>query len=234
MKIRGKHVILSFVSLVIGFLIAFSYHVTTSNNGTPRISDKQWERDFRYREQLIALEEKNRELFNTIKEKQDEVREYEEELAKQEGIYFNLVEDVEKYRMFVGEIDVQGEGIEVTLSDAEYVPDEENVNNYIVHEGHVFKVINELLISGASAIAINGQRISRNSYILCNGPVIEVDGNQHAEPFVITAIGEANTLYEALYIIGGIYDQLVSDNIFVNIDKKENIMFEPLLGVSAQ
>ena len=56
------------------------------------------------------------------------------------------------------------------------------------------KSLMNLYISGASAIAINGQRLSHDSYILCNGPVIEIDGHQHPAPFVISAIGDADTM----------------------------------------
>ncbi len=66
-----------------------------------------------------------------------------------------------------------------------------------------FKVINELYISGADAISINDQRLSSNSFIFCNGPVITVDGNQFPAPFVISAIGDPSVLIPALNIAEG-------------------------------
>lgn len=112
------------------------------------------------------------------------------------------LEDVEKYRMFTGEIGVKGKGVKVSLEDASYIPSGQNVNNYIVHESHIFHVINELFISGASAVSINGQRITHQSYIHCNGPVVTVDGVQHPAPFVISAIGDPAVLIPALNIAG--------------------------------
>lgn len=232
MKVKGKHVILSLVTIVLGFIISFSYQLTKDENVQGRITDRQWQREFEYRNLIIEQEQNNRQLQQDLFEKQEKVRKIEEELATQEQIYFNLVEDAEKLRMFVGEIKVQGSGVEVTLSDAEYVPSEANVNNYIVHEGHVFKVINELLISGATAISVNGQRLKQNSYIYCNGPVITIDGNQHPAPFIISAIGDPDVLIPALNMIGGVNDQLVSENITVKIEKKAKIIIEPLLQAS--
>jgi uncharacterized protein YlxW (UPF0749 family) len=230
MKVKGKHVILSLVCLVLGFMIAFSYQSTQEESKQSNITDKQWQRNLSLRNQLIEQEEINRELQKELKEKQEKVLEIEKELSKEAQVFFNLAEDTEKYRMYLGKVKVKGKGVEVTLADGDYDPEEENVNNYIVHEHHVFKVINELYISGASAVAVNGQRLSADSYIVCNGPVITIDGFQHPAPFVITAIGESEVLTSALDLTGGIKDQLVNDNITVTIAKKESVVLNPILG----
>jgi uncharacterized protein YlxW (UPF0749 family) len=228
-KVKGRHVVLSLVCLVLGFLISFSYQFTREGREEGKLTDFQWEREYEFRNRLAEQQRRNHELHKELLDKQEKVRKMEEELAKQQGIYFNLVEDVEKYRMFVGEIKVKGPGIVVTLADASYVPSEENVNNYIVHERHIFNVVNELLISGATAVSINGQRLSHNSYIYCNGPVITVDGNQYPAPFVISAIGDPDVLNASLNITGGVVDQLLNENITVKIETKSEIIMEPLL-----
>ncbi|MCM3400692.1 DUF881 domain-containing protein [Cytobacillus oceanisediminis] len=230
MKVKGNHVIFSLVFLVLGYMMAFSYHLTQGEEEKPALSGKQWERDLELRNQLVELEEKNRALQKELNTKQENVLDIEKELSQEAQVYFNLAEDAEKYRMHLGKVKVKGTGVEVTLADGDYDPDEDNINNYIVHEHHVFKVINELYISGASAVAINGQRLSHNSYIVCNGPVIEVDGYQHPAPFVITAIGDAEVLSSALNLTGGVKDTLVDENIQFTLEKKGEIIMEPLLG----
>ncbi len=229
MKMRGRYVVLSLIMLVLGFLVSFSYQLTKEQRPNNGISSAQWSKEFKAREMLIQQEERNKELQKELFDSQERVRKIEENLKDEKQIYFNLVEDVEKYRMYVGELGVSGEGIEVTLEDSSYIPEGENVNNYIVHEGHIFKVINELLISGASAIAINGQRLSHDSYIYCNGPVVTVDGNQFPAPFVITAIGEPAVLDQALNIAGGVVEQIAYDNIVITLEKKNEIKMNPLL-----
>lgn len=229
LKVKGNHVIFSLVFLVLGYIIAFSYHVTKSEMDNTNITGKQWDRDLALRNQLVEIEKKNLTLQKELHEKQEKVREIENELSQEAQVYFNLAEDAEKLRMYLGKIGVKGQGVEVTLSDGAYNPDEENINNYIVHEQHVFKVINELYISGASAIAINGQRLSHNSYIVCNGPVIEIDGYQHPAPFIITAIGDAEVLTSALNLTGGVKDTLVNENIQFTIEQKTEVLMEPLL-----
>ena len=96
--------------------------------------------------------------------------------------------------MLLGKVKVKGPGLTVTLEDGTAGKVDENINDYLVHEQHVFKVINELYISGAAAVAVNGQRLNHDSYIVCNGPAITVDGQQFPAPFVITAIGNTNVL----------------------------------------
>ena len=230
-KVNSNRVILSLVALVLGFMVAFSFRVTQneSDNGKG-LTSKQWEQHMSLRNELIEQEEKNRELQKELNEKQEKVRTIEENLSKEAQVFFNMAEDAEKYRMFLGKVKVSGKGVKVTLADGEYNPDEENINNYLVHEHHVFKVINELYISGAAAIAVNGQRISHNSYVLCTGPVTTVDGYQHPAPFEITAIGDPNVLSSALNITGGIKDQLVNDEIVFALEELDDIKMEPILG----
>ncbi|PLR84122.1 hypothetical protein CVD25_12605 [Bacillus canaveralius] len=230
MKVKGKHVIFSLVFLVLGYMLAFSYHLTKNEHNSSEITDRQWERTLDLREQLIDQEETNRELQEELNQKQTKVLKIEQQLSNEAQIFFNLAEDIEKYRMFLGKVGVKGEGVQITLADGDYDPEEENINNYLVHEHHVFKVVNELYISGASAIAINGQRLSHNSYILCDGPVITIDGYQHPAPFVVTALGDPDIMSSALSLTGGVKDQLVNDNIIFTIEKKDQIVIEPKLG----
>ncbi|MEH7222471.1 DUF881 domain-containing protein [Bacillus sp. JJ1566] len=232
MKVKGKHVILSFVCLVLGFMISFSYQFTKEQLESNRVTEQQWNEEAKIRTDLNEQNEKNNELQIKLIEKQNEIQAIEEELAKeeQEQIYFNLVEEVEKYRMVVGEIGVKGPGVVVSLEDASYVPSGQDVNNYLVHESHLFKVINELYVSGAQAVSVNGKRLSHDSYIYCNGPVVVVDGNPFPAPFVISAIGDPNVLVPALNMNGGITDQLIQDNIVVKIENKAQIQMAPLIN----
>lgn len=228
---RGNYVVLSLVSVVFGFLLSYSYHLTTKSE-QPNITNSQWNQDMALRDELIQVEEKNRELETELRKTQERIVEIEKELANEEREFFNLAEDTEKYRIFLGEVKVKGEGIKVTLEDGEYNP-QEDANNYIVHEHHVFKVINELYVSGAHAISVNGQRLTHNSYIICNGPVIEVDGTPHPAPFIIEAIGDAETMAAALDLPGGVKDLLVNENIQFSLEQKKEIIMDPVLRSSS-
>ncbi|WP_042356330.1 DUF881 domain-containing protein [Bacillus rubiinfantis] len=230
MKVKGNHVILSLVSLVLGFMIAFSYHLTNTENEQPKLTDQQYKQTLELRNKLIEQEEENRRLQKELSQKQVEVQLNEKEFAKEAQVFSNLAEDADKLRLYLGKVKVKGNGVKITLSDGAYNPNDENVNNYIVHESHVFKVVNELYISGAAAVAINGQRLSSHSYIVCNGPVITVDGVPHPAPFEISAIGDPDILASSLNLTGGVKDQLVNDHIIFKLEKVDQLIFHPILG----
>jgi uncharacterized protein YlxW (UPF0749 family) len=209
-------------------MIAFSYNLTKDGEGEGK--DKDWDQEYELRQQLIEQEKQNRELQKELLQKQENVSQIEKDLAQEKQFFFNLAKDTEKYRMFLGKVKVKGSGLQVTLEDGTDMESEANVNNYLVHEQHVFKVVNELYISGAEAVAINGQRLNHDSYIICNGPVITIDGHQHPAPFIISAIGDPEVLGASLDLPGGIKEQLVNENIIFTVEKQKNIIFDPIIG----
>lgn len=232
MKVKGKHVILAFVLFVSGFMIAFSYQFTSERDKPA--TESQWRHEDELRNRIILEQAVNRNLQEELRSLQSELNEIEEKIAnsdaEREERINSLMEEIEMLRKINGAVKVVGPGVEVTLEDSSYVPDGANPNDYIVHEHHVQMVVDELLIAGAEAIAINGYRISDLSYIQCVGPVIRIDGNTSYAPFVITAIGDAKILEESLNIVGGVKDQIVSDFIDFRIQQRNEIVIEPLLS----
>lgn len=232
MKVSGKHVILSFIMLITGFMIAFSYQFTSKQDKP--VSESQWRHEDELRNRIILEQTVNRNLQEELRELQGKLQELEEKIAtnaqKREQRINLLMDEVEKLRKMIGAVKVKGPGVEVTLEDSSYVPSGANPNDYIVHEHHVQMVVDELFSAGAEAVAVNGYRLSNHSYIQCVGPVIRIDGNTSYAPFVISAIGDADVLYESLHLIGGVKDQIVSDYIDFRIQRRNEIVIEPLLS----
>lgn len=226
---RGRHILFSVVFLVLGFILAFSYKTLGKHGEEDSPTSTLLIDEEKYREELIEQQERNRELSDEISAKQEEIRVYERSFSEREEDHADLVKDAIDLRLLLGVVPAVGTGIKVTLMDAEYDPVEQNPNDYIVHESHVFRVINELRISGAQGIAINGQRINGNSYIKCTGPVITIDGKTFPAPFVIEAIGDATVLDEALHLKGGVIDGLVLDNIVVSTEQVKKLQL-PAVG----
>ncbi len=227
-KKRGKHILFSVVFLVLGFILAFSYKTVGKNVEKDPLTSASLLDEAKYREELILQQEQNRELSNEISVKQEEIRTFERSFSDMEDDHVDLVQQATDLRLLLGIVPASGSGIKVTLMDAEYDPVEQNPNDYIVHESHVFRVINELRISGAQGVSINGQRINAGSYIKCTGPVITVDGKTFPAPFVIEAIGESEVLEEALHLKGGVVDGLVLDNIVVSTEQVKKIELSAL------
>ncbi|MBN3555131.1 DUF881 domain-containing protein [Fictibacillus nanhaiensis] len=225
-KIKGTHLFLSLILLVTGFILSFSYQRAQIEKQNV-VQNNEWKKEDSLRSQILNLQKTNRELAGDLQSLQQNVEKKENKLADQEEISSKLVEDLKELRMVVGNVKVKGEGVEVTLQDSSYIPEGENPNDYIVHEEHIRSVIDELHVSGAEAIAINGQRISHDTYIACIGPVVSVDGNQYPAPFVITAIGNSTTLEKSLNLY--IVDKIVTDGVEVRVEQESAIEMEPFI-----
>ena len=221
--LNRKYFIILVVCIITGFIIGFSYNLSKDNRQTGSVSSIYVQQGEIYREDLIKQQERNKELAEELDTLQETIRNYEKEFATTEEHYELLAQEAEQLRILLGELPAVGKGITVTLSDNEY-DGVGNPNRYIVHESHIFTVINELKIAGAEAITVNGQRLKTNSYISCNGPVITIDGNQYPAPFVIEVVGEQASLMAALEMAGGAVDQLLSDNVVVTLEKKERVL----------
>lgn len=226
-KARGRYILYAFVFLILGFIFAFSYR-TLGKDSVEFVQSPAFQQEEQYREDLIAQKERNKELADEIKAKQDEIRDFEKSFSENEDNHAVLVEEAKDLRLLIGDIPALGQGVRVTLKDGDYDPVEQNPNEYIVHESHVLRVVNELKISGAQGIAINGQRISANSYIKCTGPVITIDGRTLPAPFVIEAVGDTDVLTAALNLGGGVIDGLVHDNIVVSLEQLKEIKLPAL------
>ncbi|SER58144.1 DUF881 domain-containing protein [Psychrobacillus sp. OK032] len=224
---RGR-ILISIVSLVLGFILAYSYSMAVENESERNITSESFLEQNKYREELIDQKERNKELTEEINEKQQGIRDLEQSFANSEESAEALVKEAEKLRLLMGDLPSQGKGIAVSLEDGAYNPSQENPNDYIVHESHVFKVVNELKISGAEAISINGQRLRANSFIRCTGPVITIDGKTFPAPFTIEAVGDPAVLLASVHLGGGVLDQLTSDNIVVTVEEKGNITMPAL------
>ena len=209
--------------MITGFIIGFSYNLAKERGQQSTISNYIKPQQESYQEDLIEQQERNKELREELAELEKKIRDYEKQFATNEEMSETLVHEAAQLRLMLGMMEGTGAGIRITLKDGDYDPSSSNPNDYIVHERHIFAVLNELKIAGAEAIAINGQRLKSNSYIVCNGPVITIDGKQHPAPFIIEAVGNQRVLVASLELAGGIFDQLLNDQIVVTVEQNDRI-----------
>ncbi|MFD1928958.1 DUF881 domain-containing protein [Sporosarcina siberiensis] len=225
---RGRHILFSLVFLVLGFMLAFSYNTLGKNKTNDISRSTTFIQEEKYREELSQQKERNKELTDEIAAKQEDIQSYEHSFSTSEEDHAELVKEAKDLRLLLGVVPAVGQGVKVVLKDAEYDPVEQNPNDYIVHESHILRVVNELRISGAQGLSINGQRITASSNIKCTGPVITVDGRTFPAPFVIEAVGDAEVLLDSLYLRGGVIDGLILDNIVVTTEHLKQINLSAL------
>lgn len=229
-KSISKSIVFSLVFLVFGFILAYSYSLSNQQEADREFTGgSNFEQKEQYRKELINQQKGNKALREELADKQQALQQFERSVTEEDNdtVY---AREAEQLRRLLGLVPVKGSGLKVMLQDGDYTADSVNPNDYIVHESHVFQVINELYISGAEAIAVNGQRIDSNSHIVCTGPVILVDGVEHPAPFTIEAIGDPEVLSASMKLAGGVQDQLVNDNISVTLDDGMEIHMPALLS----
>jgi uncharacterized protein YlxW (UPF0749 family) len=124
-----------------------------------------------------------------------------------------LSAQISELQLISGLVPVAGPGVVVRLSDNQEAAKAGGSNPFlpgIVHDFDLLQVVNELRAAKAEAIAVNGRRITGYSPIRCVGPVIYINWEAAAPPFVVQAVGDTDTLEAALKMPGGILDNLKS------------------------
>jgi uncharacterized protein YlxW (UPF0749 family) len=227
----GRHkfqLYLTIVTFCTGFLVATSIE-TTKLIRTERLNDQQFQQETQLNERILAEKEQNRQLENQLLDLQRQVGKVEEAMAQRKSEAAEILNQLEAARMMAGVVPVEGPGVVVTMQDSQNAASSDDVTNYIVHEQDVRLVVNELRAAGAEAISINGQRLVSNSSIRCVGPTIIVNGIKSAAPFVITAIGDPNTLESALNLPGGVLQSL-QDFVQIEVAKKDKVRLPAFVG----
>ncbi|WP_054859549.1 hypothetical protein [Gracilibacillus sp. JCM 18860] len=107
---KSRKLIFAFVFFVLGFLLTFSYQYTKSKNEVTQLSEKDWEQDYYYRQQLIELEDKNKQLRNELANIRQEIQTQEQELANEADVLKDLVDQKLNLQKLVGELSVSGDG----------------------------------------------------------------------------------------------------------------------------
>lgn len=188
----------------------------------------------------ITLEERN-EIENNIETTNKELiklKQYKKELEKELNQYKNIIEDNKKsindlmkdkvkyFKYEGGYTDIKGEGIVLEMKDSEdNLKEGQNPNDLIVHDIDILRIVNDLKLSGAKAISINGERVISSSKIKCSGATITVNETTYGQPFIIKAIGDTKNLMSHMNSPES-YTTLLKDGygIYINIEQKNDIV----------
>ena len=101
-----------------------------------------------------------------------------------------------------GLVPVRGPGVTVSLDDAPRRPGRpplsDDPDDLVVHQQDVQAVVNALWSGGAEAMTLMGQRVVSTSAVRCVGNTVVLHGRVYSPPFVVTAVGEPESLHQAL------------------------------------
>jgi uncharacterized protein YlxW (UPF0749 family) len=95
---------------------------------------------------------------------------------------------------------VYGPAVTVTLDDApaSVAANGVDADLLVVHQQDIQAVVNALWSGGAEAMTIQGQRVISTTGIKCVGNTVVLHGIPYAPPYLISAIGNQDTLRNAL------------------------------------
>ncbi len=170
-------------ALIVGVLVAAQWQ--TQAGRTPLASRYQLQLE----EAVATLSKEQAQLKVELGRLRAELDATEAQNAAQGGASASLKAEIEDLRAYAGLTPVTGEGITVRLNDA-HLPASapaRAIQLGIVHSTDLADVFNAAWKSGATAIAVNGERIAGTS--ACVGAVIQINGTLMSPPFVVQIPG---------------------------------------------
>ncbi|MFN7172188.1 MAG: DUF881 domain-containing protein [Fimbriimonadaceae bacterium] len=227
----------SILSVVLGFMLTMAW--MTKENRDERLASLPPEQQTRLRQgsldlrdEYMKLTEENESIRAAMVSLREEKTRLENALAEQGDQGKILNDSLQKTKLAAGLTPVEGAGLVVTLRDSR-LPESDriSVNELIIHDADVLRVVNELWAAGAAAIGVNGHRVVTGTAFRCVGNVILVDNTPIAPPIRISAIGNPDTLMGAINIPLGVLSEMRStDPGMVSLQKEKQIRLNAYSG----
>lgn len=177
------------------------------------------------RSELIAWREKYEELQVKHEDIVTKIQEYKEEYKSDEETERLLQQELNGLKTLLGETDVQGQGIIITISESGVKDDKINYEDLLY-------IVNSLKGAGAEAISINNQRIiNRTDIVTINlDTYIKINGKRILAPYTIKAIGNQTYLESSLLGSGGYVDELEKWGFQIDIQRSDNVQINAYIN----
>ena len=190
MSKKAEAIILGIMCFILTIEICIQINTVNNNGSTVSGSQKQNE----LKSQVLKMKEKYENEYSALQRTEKELEKEREGATNNNSELTDLESQIKQANLILGNTDVTGEGVIVTLTDGKSDASAIDQSNYLVHAENVLQVVNEMKNAGAEAIAINGERIVGTSAISCDGNVIVVNGKKINSPIQISAIGYVELL----------------------------------------
>ncbi len=224
----------SCMCLVLGFMICMAW--VTQQTRTSRQNYLPADQRIRVNESNVDIEAFQK-MSAEVSKLQSEKTRLEKALSSHDGQSKVLNDSLQELKVFAGMTKVLGPGVVVTLRDSpKYTGTGVGANigvspDATIHDVDTLKVVNELIASGAEAVAVNNHRIAGNSSLRCVGNTILVNDVKIASPIVIRAIGDPSTILGAMNMPGGVLAEIrQTDPSMVQIEAVRNQELPEFVG----
>ena len=121
---------------------------------------------------------------------QREVRRLQSQQLRSDTAAQGVLDTIKLLGVRAGTIPVRGPGVRVVADDA---PGADSARNQVL-DTDLQKLVNGLWEAGAEAVSLNGQRLTNLSTIRLAGGAITVNARSLRRPYVVSAIGNKDTL----------------------------------------
>lgn len=226
MKSNEATIFVFSASIIIGILISLNINLSRKNERVV-LNAKQYQDAYNLK---IKLHNDISDLHDKMDYYNDKLLKYEYSDKSKSEILNGINEEIDTNSIALGTIDVHGQGIKVTINDAEqdFVSERSNDIHKIVHDIDIMSVINDLRAAGAEAISINNQRVIETTEVYCDGPFLSINGVQLSAPFKIYAIGNKENLKNNMLDYHNYLSFLMSParGLMVELDEQDDIIIK--------
>lgn len=230
MNNRSSQLWIGFICLILGFMVSYQLRYTK----TPRYqyTTRQFENLVKETEDLKKQRD---ELLIKTQELQMKIDEIEKSVASSNKVASQMKEELDQLRLLSGLTDVEGPGIEITITP---VNDLSNKQASQVYYKDLIDIVNELNSAGAEAISINDERFVGRTQIRQAGLSIKINDSKFdpTQPFVIKAIGDPailegafkmpDSIIEILKKIGGFEIKIVRSDKLKILKYNKNLEYK--------
>lgn len=224
---RGIIFLLSLMVFILTFLICWQIKTVRINNEDVL----QLQREDELRDEVLRWKKMYENASAQLNTTEETLQEFIDNAAQGDNTAELLKKELDKTNVVGGLTNVKGEGVIITVQDAEILDPNLLAEYQIVHDTDLLKIVNELKASGAEAISINEQRVISTTAIRCVGPTILINDVKIGTPFIIKAIGDSETLYSGLNLLGGVVSTLKSYNIRIEVKQNEEVEIPKYEGI---
>ncbi|MCM0650409.1 DUF881 domain-containing protein [Clostridium swellfunianum] len=226
MKNNEASLFVFIASIIVGILISLNINFNRTYNRV-FLTTKQYQDAYNQRNKLRTDISNMQDIYEELYDKLRKIN-YNKEGSN--NVVGEIQNELDRNKMLLGQMDVEGQGIVITLKDLSndlfYNEDDPDILFKIVHNYDITYIINDLRNAGAEAIAVNGQRIVESSEVICDGPLLNINGVKIASPFYISAIGNKDGLRQFMLADEHYLKEMINRGINVEVKESENIKIQ--------
>ena len=223
-------ILLGCVCLVL--TIAISVQIKTVGFVNKNISSSYVEDQLR--DEVLRWRENHDRKTEELKQAEKLLEATRKKATENDGYSANIEEKLNLVTRLLGLTAVKGKGIVVVLDDNKTQAAEAQDGGkwqYLIHDGDLREIVNDLKNGGAEAISINSQRVVSTTGIICDGNVVRVNGQKISAPYTIKAIGSPEGLMGSLTFPGAYIEELQTLGLVKILQKENNVDIPKFDGI---